>query len=473
MKATTQVVEHANLNLTPATFAAQVSGGRWRMTRHLEAIDQAICDTILRFSAPILVIEAPPRHGKSELVSRYLPAWYLGRFRRRRVMLAGYAASFARSWGRKARSLLADHGKEVFGVEVDMSVRAAADWGLQGFDGGMITAGVGGPLTGRGADLLIIDDPIKNAEQAQSAAIRENHWDWWQTTASTRIEPGGCAIVIATRWSEDDLSGRLIKAAEEGEGWPVRRLRLPAIAEADDLLGRAPGEALWPERWPIERLERLRDSKDAHWWHALYQQHPAGDGRSAWPEAYFGKQLWAEGFPGVFELSALALDPSQGRARGDFSAIVFVGVSGGLIWVDASIERRPPERSVSDAIDMAMRYAPQAVVIESNSFQSLLAPEFDRQCRERRMPPLPIHLVEQRVPKETRIKRLGPHLLREKLRLRDTPGCRRLVQQLREFPFGGHDDGPDALELAIRALTALVGQSRRDSDQALERAMSI
>ena len=468
MATTPQLAGRVNSILTPGTFAAKVSGGRWQMTRHLAAIDLAIVDTIQGRTAPILVIEAPPRHGKSELVSRYLPAWYLGVFPGRRVMLVGYAASFARSWGRKARSLLADHGRDAFGVEVDLSVRAAADWGLQACEGGMVTAGVGGPLTGRGANLLIIDDPIKNAEQAQSAAIRENHWDWWQTTASTRIEPGGCAIIIATRWSDDDLSGRLIKAAEEGEGCPVRRLRLPAIAEADDPLGRLPGEALWPGRWPIERLDRLRLEKDSHWWHALYQQQPAGDGRSTWPATYFGKHLWAQEFPGAFELSALALDPSQGRAGGDFSAITFVGVSGGLLWIDASIERRPPEKSVSDAIDMAMQYAPHAVVIESNSFQSLLAPEFDRQCRDRRLPPLPIRLVEQRIPKETRIKRLGPHLVREKLRLRDTPGCRRLVQQLREFPFGGHDDGPDSLELAIRALTALVARGRHSADQTLE-----
>ena len=383
-------------------------------------------------------------------------------------MLVGYAASFARSWGRKARSLLTDHGRDAFDVEVDLEVRAAADWGLQGREGGMVTAGVGGPLTGRGANLLIIDDPIKNAEQAQSNAIRENHWDWWQTTASTRIEPGGCAIIIATRWNENDLSGKLIKAAQEGDGCPVRRLRLPAIAEEDDPLGRLPGEALWPERWPVERLEQLKRQKESHWWHALYQQQPASNGRSTWPADYFGEHLWADEFPGAFELSALALDPSQGRAGGDFSAIVFVGVSGGLLWVDASIERRPPEKSVGDAISMALRYAPHAVVLEANSFQSLLAPEFDRQCRDRRVPPLPIHLVEQRVPKQTRIQRLGPHLVREKLRLRDTLCCRRLVQQLREFPLGEHDDGPDALELAIRALTALVGRGTHRTDQAPE-----
>jgi predicted phage terminase large subunit-like protein len=472
MKVTSRLREQVDSILTPAIFAANVSRGRWQLTRHLDAIDQAIVDTILGHTAPILVIEAPPRHGKSELISRYLPAWYLGRYPERRVMLVGYAAAFARSWGRKARSLLADHGRETFGVEVDLGVRAAADWGLRGYEGGMVTAGMGGPLTGRGANLLIIDDPIKNAEQAQSAAIRENHWDWWQTTASTRIEPGGCAIIIATRWNEDDLSGRLIKAADKDEGCPVRRLRLPAIAEEYDPLGRLPGEALWPARWPIERLERLRLQKDSHWWHALYQQRPAGDGRSTWPAAYFGDHLWANEFPAAFELSALALDPSQGRARGDYSAIVFVGVSGGLLWIDASIARRPPEKSVCDAIDMAIRYGPHAVAVESNSFQSLLAPEFDRQCRDRRLPPLPIHLVEQRVPKETRIKRLGPHLLREKLRLRDTLDCRQLVQQLREFPLAGYDDGPDALELAIRALTALVGRSRRDADPTLEFAWS-
>src|SRR5580698_3347887 len=106
MMGTLNLADNVDSILTPAMFAARASGGCWRMTRHLEAIDEAIVDTILGRSAPILVIEAPPRHGKSELVSRYLPAWYLGLFPQRRVMLVGYSASFARSWGRKARSLL-------------------------------------------------------------------------------------------------------------------------------------------------------------------------------------------------------------------------------------------------------------------------------------------------------------------------------------------------------------------------------
>src|SRR5262249_39293348 len=160
----------------------------------------------------ILVIEAPPRHGKSELISKYLPAWFLGTFPQKRVMLAAYGASFARSWGRKARELLEEHGTQLFGVRVRDDLRSSSEWGLWGSEGGMVSSGVGGPMTGRGADLLIVDDPVKSSDQSRSETIREAQWDWWQSTASTRIEPGGCTIVIATRWHEDDLSGRLIKA---------------------------------------------------------------------------------------------------------------------------------------------------------------------------------------------------------------------------------------------------------------------
>lgn len=206
-------------------------------------------DTIHRRTAPrILIIEAPPRHGKSEFISRYLPAWYVARYPERRVILASYAAEFARSWGRKARALVEEFGPEWFGVEVSKEQHAAVDWELADHGGGMVTAGVGGPLTGRGAHLMIIDDPVKNDEEALSERTREHHWDWWQATASTRLEPGGVAIVMATRWHKDDLTGRLLRAASDGEGEPVTRVCLPAIATDGDYLGRQPGEPLWPER---------------------------------------------------------------------------------------------------------------------------------------------------------------------------------------------------------------------------------
>jgi predicted phage terminase large subunit-like protein len=432
------------------------------MTRHLAAIDQAIMDTILGRSEPILVIEAPPRHGKSELVSRYLPAWYLATFPSKRVMLVGYSAQFACAWGRRARQLICEQGPAL-GLEIDPAVRAAENWGLAGHAGGMVTAGVGGPLTGRGANLLIIDDPVKNAEQSLSPTLREKHWDWWQTTASTRIEPGGCAIIIATRWNDDDLSGRLIRAAEAGTGTPVRRLRLPAIAHENDPLERSPGEALWPAQWPIQQLERIRDGKERGWWLAMYQQDPSRNPHSRWPADYFEGDLWVDSFPVEFELSAIAYDPAHGKRSGDCSAIVFAGLAQGLLWVAADIEQRPPEQAVRKAIDMAIYHRPDAVAIEANAFQSLLAPEFDRQCREKRVPPLAIHLIEQHTPKLMRIERLGTFLARKKIRLRTSPGCRVLLEQLQSFPHGAHDDGPDALELAIRMLQ-LLAAARQDPE---------
>jgi predicted phage terminase large subunit-like protein len=447
----------AFLSFSPSSFAQHVSRGKWRLARHLIAIDAAVIDTIYGVTAPLLIIEAPPRHGKSELISKYLPAWYLGHFPERRVMLAGYSASFARSWGRKARDLLAESGTACFGYTVDRQVHGAADWGVAGTSGGMVTAGTGGPLTGRGAHLLIIDDPIKNAEQALSATVNDNHWDWWQSTASTRLEPGGCAIVIATRWSRDDLSGRLIRASEQGTGTPVRRLHLPALAEENDPLGRAPGEPLWPERWSREQLEQLRRAKDDFWWEAMYQQNPQEPRNRLWPADYFPDELWVDEFPQRFEASIVALDPATGLATGDYTAVVFAGYAQGFYWIDASVRRDPAEVGVTRALEMAARHGAQAVAIEEVLFERLLSSEFLRQRQARGQFDVGYLSILQHTPKFLRINRLGPMLSQHALKIRRTPDNELLVQQLRDFPTGRHDDGPDALEMAVQA----IGQIRK------------
>lgn len=280
---------------SPALAAVHTSGGKWQMTRHLAAIDRVVTAAILTGGGPrILILEAPPRHGKSEYISKRLPPWYLGTHPTKRVILTSYESNFARSWGRKARDIVQEHG-HLYGVAVSKGQSAANNWEIDKYGGGMSTAGVGGSLTGWGADLLIVDDPIKNAEESLSDYRRESQWDWWQSTASTRIEPGGLAIVMATRWHADDLSGRLIAAAESGEGDPVLRVRLPAIAETDDYLGRQPGEALWPQRWPIGKLEQRKSAVSGYWWSALYQQSPGRHGSMEWPDAYFAEHIWAIG----------------------------------------------------------------------------------------------------------------------------------------------------------------------------------
>lgn len=223
---------------------------------------------------PRLIVAEPPRHGKSELISRYLPSWYLGTFPDRRVALLSYEAEFAARWGRRARDLLEEHGPQLFGARVRQDSRAAHEWELAGAAGGMTTAGVGGPITGKGADLMIVDDPVKNAEEAQSKTYREKAWDWWTSTAYTRLEPGGSVIVVMTRWHEDDLVGRILAQARGGgERWDV--VTLPALAEENDPLGRTPGEALWPSRYPRERLLEIERAVGPYVWSALYQQRPA------------------------------------------------------------------------------------------------------------------------------------------------------------------------------------------------------
>lgn len=412
-----------------------------------------------------MIIDAPPRHGKSEYVSKYLPPWFLGMFPDRHVQLAGYQARFAASWGRKSRDLFEEWGPELFGVTARQDMRAADSWGIQDLDGRprdgtMHTCGIGGPMTGRGAHLLIVDDPIKNAEEAMSETILDRHWDWWESTASTRLEPGGKAIVMATRWSERDLSGRLLESAERGDGPPVLRIHLPALAEGNDILGRQDGEPLWPERYPREKLEEIKSARSPYWWNCLYQGRPTRHDASEWPDDYFGEHIWVdEGYwPEAFEVSAVFLDPSKGKSKdSDFSALVFVGLCGGSLWVDADIRRRGTPAMVSEAVSFFQQHGPDVFGLESNAWQELLAPMFDKECEELGIPPLPIHLVENTVNKEVRIMRLGPLLARKKLRFRRTPGCRLMVKQLREFPLGDHDDGPDSLEGGWRTLKLVFG----------------
>lgn len=393
------------------------------------------------------MVFCPPRHGKSELCSKYLPAWYLGTYPDRRVMLVSYEATFAASFGRKARDLLEAHGWW-FGVSVSDRSSAADNWEIAKHGGGMVTAGIDGPLTGRGCNLLVIDDPIKNAEQSLSTTIREKHWDWYQSTADTRLEPHGSVLVMMTRWHPDDLAGRIL--SEQPGEWDV--ISLPAIAKQDDPLGRQPGEALWPERWPRKDLHKKQQGMDAYWWNALYDQQPSRHGRFEWPDDYFAT-IWAQRWPKQFDMRIIAVDPSKGKeaGKGDYSAIVFVGVVDGLLWVDADIKRRPVDQLVRDLLTWQQRYQALAIGVESNQFQELILPEISRVAAEQRqMMQPPLYAINNTVNKELRVRRLGPYLARGELRVADTPGGRLLVEQLREFPNGQHDDGPDALEMAIR-----------------------
>lgn len=216
-----------------------------------------------------LLILAPPRHGKSQIISRWLPTWFLEQWPHKKVMLGTYAADFARDWGRAVRDNF-EHYHGNLSTRLRGDSRAADRWNTQQ-GGGMITGGAGGAFTGRGFHLGIIDDPFKNYQDAMSVLIRESIWRWWQSTFLTRAEPGASIIITLTRWHTDDLAGRIL-AEPDAKRWRI--IRLPALAEHNDPLGRAPGEALWRARYPERALREKSIAVGPYVWDALYQQNP-------------------------------------------------------------------------------------------------------------------------------------------------------------------------------------------------------
>ena len=268
---------------SPAAFALAHSDGQWEAYPHLRFISDQIVGGVERNEWDLLILTTPPRHGKTELTSRWAPAWAVVKHKMR-VGLASYEADFAATHGRRCREIVTELGEQ-YGVKVKGDTRAAARWELVGSPAGMWTAGVGGPITGKGAHLLIVDDPVKNAEEAQSAVYRERVWEWWTSTFLTRREPGAKVIVIMTRWHEDDLVGRLLKAASQT--MRTKLVNLPALAEENDAIGRSPGDALCPERYDVNALAMIRESVGSRVWASLYQQRPQRMGGSVFQRSNF------------------------------------------------------------------------------------------------------------------------------------------------------------------------------------------
>ena len=269
-------------------------------------VHKDICRRLERFSKdvaegknPRLMLLMPPRAGKSRIASQSFPAWHLGHYPDHEIIACSYNISLSMGFSRKVKGLLEDPAyTNVFpGVQLDPDNQSAESWGLLGHSGGYVAAGVGGGITGKGAHILIIDDPVKNAEEADSAVTREAIKEWYGSTAYTRLAPGGGVLVIQTCWHDDDLAGWLqttMHTDPETDQFDI--VKYPAIAEADEYLDpstehivrnpedttglkllRMKGEALHPERYDIAKLNRIRKTLSPRFWSALYQQNPVPD----------------------------------------------------------------------------------------------------------------------------------------------------------------------------------------------------
>lgn len=299
-----------------------------------------------------LIITVPVRHGKSLLCSTWFPAWYLMNFPDHRVVLGGYNATFAASFGEKVRRIIEQEG-HLTGVTLSDDRYAKADWDLaQPHQGGMVSVGVGNPPTGRGANLMVIDDPIKKREEAYSEVYREKLWEWWRADMRTRLEPDAVVIVIMSRWHEDDLVGRLrnpdLAAADDDvDDIPWEVVDLPGLAiDENDALGRQPGEALCPERYDARALLALKAPKALGPvnWEALIQ------GRPQPPEGgMFKRHLWryADAAPaGLKWVRAWDLAASEKKAA-DYTASVLMAVDDeGFTWIADARRTRAEAREM-------------------------------------------------------------------------------------------------------------------------------
>ncbi|MCC5828644.1 MAG: terminase family protein [Phycisphaeraceae bacterium] len=252
---------------SPDRFAQMISGRRWRPLMYQRILGRKIGGLLLAGGGR-LIVNAPPRHGKSEMTTFWTPAWFLSREPKRRVIISAYGAELASGkFGRDLRNFFAAFG------HVDMPRRkglSAHRWHTAA-GGGVLAVGVGGPITGFGADLLILDDPVKNWEEARSARKRERLIEWFMTTFYTRGEPNASIVVTMTRWHEDDLTNWLL--TRHGDPWEL--MRLPALADGDDMIGRPIGAALAPSRYGTGALLAMRHAMgEAGTWQAMFQQQP-------------------------------------------------------------------------------------------------------------------------------------------------------------------------------------------------------
>ncbi|WP_333758827.1 terminase large subunit domain-containing protein [Streptomyces sp. ISBFB 2968] len=446
------------MDRSPGALAAVLTHGKEMQARHLDIIDR-IYQRIAAGERIRAMVTMPPRAGKSRRTSRWGPTWYLRRQPDHRFMLASYAAHLADDHGRWIRNTITEHAPTL-GIDLKYGSQAANRFDIDGHEGGMVTAGVGGPLTGRGAHVACVDDPFKGSEDAGSPTQRERVWDWWQSVLLTRLEPQGSVLLVNTRWDDDDLSGRLLK--EEPEDWIV--IDLPAIALGDDdPLGRQPGQALWPERYNEDDYARIRKSVGERVWWALYQQQPRPLEGGVWQWAWITSNRCSPvAFQGVDLTRILvAIDPSGGAGTAnDETGIVAAGrtAEGELYLLADKSGRHGANAWGIEACQLALDLNADGLVVETNfggdmTRQVLIQAwqELERTGRTAGRPMPRIIEVNAKQGKRLRAEPIAQ--LYEQNRVHHVGVFDTLERQMVTWIPGM--DSPDRMDAAVHALTEL------------------
>lgn len=406
-------------------------------------------EAVARGEVDRLMVNMPPRHGKSELASRRFPAWLLGINPEIEIVVASYNADKAREFGYEVRDIVrSSEYRALFpGVALKEDSRAADRWNTDA-GGSFRAVGIGTALTGRGADVLLIDDPIKDDEEADSEIRRERIWSWYSSVAYTRLSPGGRVIVIQTRWHEDDLTGRLlIEQAKGGDTWDI--LELPAIDSK--------GLALWPDRYPLEYLERIKRVTLPRHWAALYQQRPAPEDGNYYKREWF---RYYDEKPQHLRIYG-ASDYAVTEGSGDYTVHVVVGVDpkDNIYVLDLWRGQTASDKWISAWLDLVRQHKPMMWVEEQGQIIKSIGPFMEKRMREER-----VYCRREQVSsasdKPTRSRSIQARTSMGKVYLPSkAPWLSDFTSELLTFPAGKHDDMVDAFGLIGRMLDDLVPAS--------------
>lgn len=415
----------------------------WTAPDHVRAIAEHL-DAVTRGEVDRLLIAMPPRHGKSESVTVRYPVLRLERAPEQNVLITGYNERFARRFGRKARGVA-----RLRGLSLDPEKAAADEWATTA-GGVCMTRGVGSPPTGVGFGLIAIDDPVRRREDAESEVYREKVWDWYTDDLYTRLEPGGAIVLVMTLWHEDDLAARAV-ASEPGR-WTI--LKLPALALEDDALGRKPGEALWPERYPVEALERIRQVQTREdgerSFEALYQQNPTPREGAFFRVGRLTVSVEVPACESRVRSWDLAASP-----QGDWTVGVLMGRDPtGCYWVTdvvrgrwtpGEVERVVAETAARDGREVSIRLPEDPGAGGTAWAQRLVRSLAGYSVRAVR--------VSGRGDKALRASPLAAQIEAGNVGIARRSWTPVLVEELRSFPAGKHDDQVDALADAFDELT--------------------
>jgi len=402
-------------------------------------------DRIARGELKRLIINMPPRHTKSEFASYLLPSYLMGRNPRTKAIEATHNSELAIRFGRKVRDLMEmDRYKELFSeVSLKADSKAAGRWDTNR-GGEYFAVGVGGAMTGRGADILIIDDPHSEQDALSDLAL-DNAWEWYSSGPRTRLQPGGAIVIVMTRWGTKDLTARLIKAqtSHNADKWEV--IELPAILPS--------GKPLWPQFWKVEELEAIRASLSVQKWNAMYQQQPTNDEGAILKREWW--RVWPDSEPPIVNYIIQSYDTAYSKKEtADFSVITTWGVfypgeddGANIILLDVEKGRWDFPELKRIAKEQYMHWQPDNVLIEAKATGIPLQQELRRMN-------IPVTMYSpggrrSGTDKVSRANAVAPIFEAGLVWAPDTDWAEELVEECAAFPHGDQDDQVDSTVQAI------------------------